>query len=292
MLEAADLDVRARNIAHRIFRRLAEAEAAVHRKDPELVTFHEVGAVDSIVDIVGVALALVGLGATLAAIVGLRVIAPAVRSLAVHRLRVERIAGGDRGLVTVEIGGRHLERLGARAGQYAHWRFLAPRLWWRARALSFSRAPDAGGFEVTARAPALAGLAPGTPVIAEGPAGGLTSAARRRRGLALIAAGPGLAPVRALLDEGAQGDTVVVCLARRDAVPFADDLDALALRAGATVHYVDGGLSPGRLRALVPDVARRDVFVCGPTGMVEAVRASLRGAGVPARRIASEGFGW
>jgi TIGR00299 family protein len=62
ILDDADLPEPARATAHRIFRRLAEAEAIVHRRDVEQVTFHEIGAVDSIVDITGTALALHLLG--------------------------------------------------------------------------------------------------------------------------------------------------------------------------------------------------------------------------------------
>ncbi|MDP9241912.1 MAG: nickel pincer cofactor biosynthesis protein LarC [Actinomycetota bacterium] len=62
LLEAADLPEEAHRLAQRVFRRLAEAEAMVHRKEVESVTFHEVGAVDSIVDITGTALALSTLG--------------------------------------------------------------------------------------------------------------------------------------------------------------------------------------------------------------------------------------
>jgi uncharacterized protein (TIGR00299 family) protein len=62
LLDQADLPEDARRNAQRIFRRLAEAEATVHRKEVELVTFHEVGGIDSIVDIAGTALAISMLG--------------------------------------------------------------------------------------------------------------------------------------------------------------------------------------------------------------------------------------
>jgi uncharacterized protein (TIGR00299 family) protein len=58
LVEGAGLPDRARSRAVEAFRRLAVAEGTVHVRDPEEVTFHEVGAVDSIVDVVGSCVAL------------------------------------------------------------------------------------------------------------------------------------------------------------------------------------------------------------------------------------------
>jgi uncharacterized protein (TIGR00299 family) protein len=58
LIEHAALPARAAGRAVEAFRRLAVAEGAVHGTSPEDVTFHEVGAVDSIVDVVGSCVAL------------------------------------------------------------------------------------------------------------------------------------------------------------------------------------------------------------------------------------------
>lgn len=54
LLESADLDGDVRALAVRTFERLAVAEARVHGSDPLDVSFHEVGALDAIADVVGV----------------------------------------------------------------------------------------------------------------------------------------------------------------------------------------------------------------------------------------------
>ncbi len=62
LLDAADLPEPVRRDAHRVFTALAEAEGAVHGIAPADVELHEVGALDAIVDVVGVVAALHGLG--------------------------------------------------------------------------------------------------------------------------------------------------------------------------------------------------------------------------------------
>jgi pyridinium-3,5-bisthiocarboxylic acid mononucleotide nickel chelatase len=53
MLNSSALAPQVRALAFRVFQRLAEAEARVHGSDPHDVTFHEVGALDAIADVVG-----------------------------------------------------------------------------------------------------------------------------------------------------------------------------------------------------------------------------------------------
>ena len=62
LIQASALSERVKGLASAIFTRLGEAEAAVHGTTPDQVHFHEVGAVDAIVDIVGAAIGVEALG--------------------------------------------------------------------------------------------------------------------------------------------------------------------------------------------------------------------------------------
>ena len=64
IIDASAMSERAKGLAHAVFGKLAEAEAKAHGATPETVMFHEVGAVDSIVDICSVAICLDDLDVT------------------------------------------------------------------------------------------------------------------------------------------------------------------------------------------------------------------------------------
>jgi predicted ferric reductase len=240
---------------------------------------------------------------TLTVLVVFRLGVPVARSLW-HRLRVERVIEEGPGVVSIEIGGVRLEALKARAGQFFTWRFLTRDRWWEAHPFSLSAAPDGRRLRITVKGlgdftARLRAIPPGTRVIAEGPFGAFTTAARRRPRVALIAGGVGITPIRALLEDmpGEPGDIAVVyrALAEEDVI-LRDELEGLVRRRGAELHYVFGdhreadSLSAEQLQRLVPDIALRDVYVCGPPAMTEATRASLARSGVSRRHIYTERF--
>ncbi|HEX7305149.1 ferredoxin reductase family protein [Lentzea sp.] len=229
-----------------------------------------------------------------------------------HRLRVTSVVAENDDVVSVYLTGRDLHRLPVRAGQFLGWRFLGRAGWTRGNPYSLSAAPDGRSLRITVRSlgdgsASLRGVRPGTPVLFEGPFGRLTERARTRRGVALVGAGVGVAPLRALAEGLEYGPGEAVLLHRFSGRPlFAGELDVLARERGLRVvdlpgHRRSSGswLGDGvpvddlaALRHLVPDIAERDVYVCGPAPWAESVRRAAVAAGVPEERIHVEEFRW
>jgi predicted ferric reductase len=241
--------------------------------------------------------------ATLALLVGFRVLMPVVNAFR-FRMRVAEVVDEGAGAVSLHIHGRRLDRLHARAGQFFLWRFLTRDRWWASHPFSLSAAPDGRSLRITIKdlgdfTSRAAMIQPGTRVVAEGPFGVFTDAVRRRPKVALIGGGIGITPIRSLLEE-MDGDLAVVYrVISDDDVIFGDELRELAGRKGAAIHIVAGDhaspegrqlLSPAHLQALVPDIAEREVYVCGPPAMADATRRSVREAHVPSRYIHTERF--
>jgi predicted ferric reductase len=237
-----------------------------------------------------------------AAILWYRFVTP-LRQAIRHRPRVASVAPEAPGVVSVVITGRHLAELRAEPGQFLRWRFLTRGLWWVSSPYSLSAPVLPDRMRITVRASgehsrALARLRPGTRVLAEGPYGALTGAARRRRKVLLIAGGVGITPLRALFQTLPGELTLLYRAGTAEDVLFAGELERLARTRGARLWIVTGHradlardpLSSAALTWNVPDLAEHDVYVCGPPGMTAVTVAALHAAGVPRRQIHHETF--
>ncbi|MFD5452496.1 ferric reductase-like transmembrane domain-containing protein [Streptomyces sp. NPDC127100] len=243
-------------------------------------------------------------GTVTALVLWYRVLTPLRLNLR-HRLRVEAVIEETPGIVSVLIGGRRLHRMGAEAGQFFRWRFLAPGMRFSSHPYSLSAAPRPDMLRITVKAigdhsARLRELAPGTRVWAEGPYGALTAQRRSRGKVLLVAGGVGITPMRALFETlpGASGDITLLYRANStQELALWDELSRIADERGARLMYAvnspDGerpDISAESLSRKIPDVDRHDVFLCGPPGFAQSVYEALRGAGVPARRIHHESF--
>jgi predicted ferric reductase len=232
-----------------------------------------------------------------------RVVQPIARSLR-HQLRVVSVSEEGPGVFSVVCRGRRLDRLAVSGGQFFLWRFLTRDLWWQAHPYSLSALPRPPFIRVTIKAlgdqsQAILRLPPGTRVAIEGPYGAFTRHARTSDRVALIGAGVGITPLRALLED-LPGRIQVVVIVRASAVEdlvLREEVATLVARRGGQLHEIIGPRNRVRfdarlLRRLVPDVAARDIYICGPDGFRDnVVDAALR-LGVTEEQIHQEAFGF
>jgi predicted ferric reductase len=235
-----------------------------------------------------------------------RVGLPLARSLR-HQLRVISVVRESADVISVQVGGRRLDALACEGGQFFVWRFLHAGGWWEAHPYSLSEAPSGNRLRITVRVVGdgtrqLARMRPGTRVIIEGPYGIFTESARTSRKVLLIGAGIGITPIRALLEELPRRVDVTLLYRVSDPAEavLVDELRHLVeARRGhgrmvtgprGDAADVDRVMGPAHLRALVPDAAARDVYLCGPPGFCAATTDALRRLGVPADRIHHESF--
>jgi predicted ferric reductase len=185
-----------------------------------------------------------------------------------HHLVVSRVVLEDTDVVSIEMRGRNLDQLGAEAGQFLSWRFLASGLWWHQHPFSLSAAPTDKTLRITIRA-----LGRGT--------------------AKLLSVRPGMS-------------TVILRASSPEQLYLFDEIDALCRAKGARLmalvgprnaHADEPSWLPGQygsmtLHDLVPHLAESDVYVCGPQAVADLVIADALAAGTPLSAIHNERFSW
>jgi predicted ferric reductase len=237
-----------------------------------------------------------------ALIVFSRIIVPLSMSLR-RGLRVGRVVEEAPGIVSVYIVGRDLVHLSARGGQFFEWRFLTRHWWWQAHPYSLSAGPRNTWLRITVKdlgdqSKALAThLKPGTRVVAEGPYGVFTAGTRETNKVVAFAAGIGITPIRAVLDDLPRTTdvTLIYRVAGMEEIPLRTELEELARASGWHFWYLPGDrqhypMTVNFMSQFAPDLQDSDVYVCGPEGFTDSVVELARVAGVPSARIHHESF--
>lgn len=231
-----------------------------------------------------------------------------------HRITVAGTTALSPGVVSINLRGRRLRELGSEGGQFLIWRFWTGSTWWHSHPVSLSAMPSDTTARITVRelgagSGRITSVPVGTPVSIEGPYGIFSDVARTAPRLAIVAAGIGVTPVRALLESVriAPGEATILLRAGDDDETYLwDEIGEIAAAKGATLYRTighrarrgatwlaqrdaDRGVT---LRSVFPDLMESDLYLCGPSSWLDAVEADARTLGIPEHQIHAERFDW
>jgi predicted ferric reductase len=237
-----------------------------------------------------------------------------IRQFLRHQFVVDQIIGEGGGVTSVVITGQHLDRFRFEPGQHAKLSFLKAHLW-SPHPFSFSAAPNGTSLRFSIKALGdftnrISTLTPGVRVIIDGPLGAFTPSNAETKKFLLIAGGIGITPLFAMLESAGSTDADVVLLyAARNpkSLTFVQEIRRLTAEhpKARAVYFVSEGddqptetgvslqkgfIHEATIRRMVPDAAERDVFVCGPPGMMRVIDTALHAIGIPPHRIHDERF--
>lgn len=248
-------------------------------------------------------------------VIWFRALQPVVFSVMTN-LRVVRVEPAANRTTSISLGGKRISSFGAEAGQFFMVRVMNRRLWWRPHPFSVSSSPsDEIRFTIGNRGDDTAlmqDLKPGTRVILEGPYGVFSEQMRTRQHVTLMAAGIGVAPIRALAESLAAvpGDvTVIYRVTDRGDAALLEELERICEERGHNLFVLEGersadsGFLPtdnspsprpdyARLIELSPHIVDSDVYICGPKSWSQSAASAVKKLGIPKHRLHIEEFAW
>lgn len=210
--------------------------------------------------------------------------------------RVVRVIAETPTTTSVYIKARNLNRLKIKPGQFILVRILASKLFLEEHPFSVSSIPKDNVLRLTIRKVGdyttdIVNLKPGARVVLAGPFGRFTKDVAVTSKRLFVAGGVGITPIRSMAEEATNLgiDSVVLYASRTpEDTPFKKELDELSRTSShLKVFYIysdapnnfkglRGRLDGSIIVDLVPDFAKRDVYICGPPPMMMSLVSDLQ----------------
>lgn len=225
-----------------------------------------------------------------------------------HEFTVDKLVRESDSVVSVYIKGRDLKDFHVKPGQFMIFRFLKKGMWWQAHPFSMSMVPDGKHLRISVKevgdfTSQMKGLKPGTRILIEGPYGVFTDFFGLSSKVLFIAGGIGITPIRSLMEEVVRKEHDAILLygnRTKEDIVFKEELEKIAVKPKVRVRHIlsqdpsfegeKGRIDEEKIRRLVPDFKEREVFLCGPIPMMNALHETFRKMGIAPERIHYEKF--
>lgn len=225
-----------------------------------------------------------------------------------YQFYISEIIRENYNTISVYISGKNLQKFQIYPGQFMILRFFAKGIWWQAHPFSLSFVPDGKRLRVTIKelgdfTRQVANLKINTKILIDGPYGIFTEFFSVSPKILMIAGGIGITPIRSLFEQMTRHKKDVVLIystkTEKDIVFKAELNNIITGTKTKITHLVTddpnypgekGTLDKEKIRQLVPDVANREIFLCGPPAMTTALIAILKELGVAQSHLHYEKF--
>jgi predicted ferric reductase len=231
-----------------------------------------------------------------------------------HKFYVEKIVQETPDVFSVYIRGENMNQFSFEPGQYINVSFLTKKMW-EPHPFSISSAPNSEYLRLSIKSSGdftsgIRNLTSGTKVLVEGPLGRFTESSSSRDKYLFLAGGIGITPIRSMIESlSKRGMDIVLLYACRSVedITHKEELDKFTPRRtyilsqpGTNIDLQSMGpicesgyIDEEKIQRLVPDYKDREIFLCGPLPMMQAMTLkTLKNLGIPKTQIHYEMFNY